>query len=216
MKRNLSAKNLLVTGLLGLALSASAQTMTTTTPNPTSTTSSGSAYGLIGEHYTGLRFGYTDVDDGPPNVMHSYGFVASRPTLPYVDAVFKYEYLRASAAGLRNRQHTAAAGGTAYLTYEGVKPFIEGNLGWVFQRADAGRKDSFMFFAAVGAEIQVKPQLVVTPFVSYEEAPRFDKHVWKYGAKATYRIAREWSGSLSVQVDEDGSVEYGFGINRHF
>src|SRR5687767_5295675 len=98
MKTNLP-KALLVSALFGLALSASAQM----TPAPTAP-SGGSTYGLLGEHYSGLRYTYTDINDGPLNVMHGYGFVANRPTSQRVDAMFKYEYSRASAFGMRTQQ----------------------------------------------------------------------------------------------------------------
>lgn len=208
-------KTLLAVALLGFAFAAHAQTPVSTTPT-TPSTAGDSAYGLLGEHYTGLRFAYTDIDEGPFTVGHTYGLVANRPTAPNLDAMFKYDYSRISGPVMKNRQHTVAAGATAYLSYVGFKPFVEGNLGWVFQKASAGRQDSFMFFVAAGAEIQLAPQLVLTPYVSYQETPHFDAQVWNYGAKATFRLAREWSVTAGVQIDEHSSVEYRFGVNRHF
>jgi hypothetical protein len=196
--------------LLGLALNAEAQG---TAMKPVSD----SAYGLVGQNYSGLTFGYTHHVDGPPSVLHSFGFLANRPTeVPNVDASFKYEYTTGSAFGVTGREHDLAIGATGYLPLAGFKPFLEGNVGWAFAKTGGVKNDSFAYLIGVGAEFQVLPRLAVTPYVNYQEAPHFHDRVWNYGAKTTYRLAQEWSTTFAVQIDDEHNVEYKLGVNRHF
>jgi hypothetical protein len=217
----ISLKPLLVSlAAVGLALSVPAQGTATTSSGmaTTSASGSGSAYGLLGQNYAGVYFGYTDIDKGPPDAARSYGFIANRPSeVPNVDALFKYEYTRMSAFGVNYREHDFAIGGVGYLPLAGVKPFIEGNLGWAFAKAGGGAKsDSFTYLIGVGAEFQLLSRLAVSPYVNYQEATHFNSHQWNYGVKATYRIAQEWSGTVAVERNDDHDMTYRFGVNRHF
>jgi hypothetical protein len=191
---------------LGLALSASGQEAPTTSTN----------YGLLGQEYTGLNFGYVHHVSGPPRVLHHYGFISNRPTSPNWDVAFKYDYITGSAWGVRTRSHEAAVNVTRYVSLEAIKPFIHGDIGWALQKIGSAKDDSYTYRLGVGAEWQLLPQLALTPSINYEDAPKFHARGWNYAAKATYRAFKEWSVSLATILDEDHNVEWQVGVNRHF
>jgi len=222
-KTNTSMKSLiLAAAFAGIALSASAQ-MATNTPAPGDlSTATGTGYGLLGADYAGAEFGYIHHIDGPPRVMHRYGFVANRPVTPLsssvnVDAMFKYNYTTGSDSGIHAWQHDAMIGSTAYLNLARIKPFVEGNVGWAWTAGNvASKNDSFAYLVGGGAEVQVAERFVITPYANFREATHFHSHGWTYGTKAAYRLTRQWSGLVGGELDENHNVEWRVGMNRHF
>lgn len=217
MKTPLIKPLLLSLAFVGVALNASAQS-TAMTDGSATTPVYGSSYGLLGQDYAGVTFGYTDLDRGPAHVVHSYGFHANRPTqVPNLDAAFKYEYSRLSAFGNRVTEHDVAIGATKFLTLAQFKPFLEGNVGWAFlKNSFGGRADSFFYLAGIGAEFQALPRLAVAPYVNYQEAPHLHARNWNYGAKATYRVTQQWSGTVVLELNDDSDLTFKIGVNRHF
>jgi hypothetical protein len=173
-------------------------------------------YGLVGHDYAGVALGYTHHTSGPPRVLHTYEFVANRPTSPNWDAEFKYAYTTGNAAGVHSRLHEALMGATRYWTFEGVKPFLLGEVGWAMQKVGSAKSDSYIYFLGVGAELQVHRQVVLTPLAGYGDAPNLHDRGWNFGAKITYRLFKEWSAGFSASVDEDRNGEYKVSVNRHF
>lgn len=213
----LSLKPLLVSFAVGVALAVTAQGAGATSSGMTTSAASGSAYGLLGQDYMGVHFGYTDVDSGPVSVAHSYGFIANRPSeVPNLDALFKYDFSRARAFGQKNEEHDFAIGAVGYVPLQGVKPFAEANVGWAFGKFAGAKSDSFTYLLGAGVEIQVIPRLVLSPYVNFQEATHYNRNQWTYGVKATYRVAQEWSTSLAVELNKDDDVTVRFGLNRHF
>ncbi len=211
---------LIILAAFGLAGAARAQTSPTQVPTPQSAMASnpsgGMNYGLIGQDYYGFDFTYIHHVDGPPRVLHRYGFVANKPFAPGFDVGLKYNWLTGSASGRSTRQQEVSVPLTAYLYNGWGRPFIEGDAGWVWQKAGGASKDSFAFLVGAGFEFQVCSTLVVTPYVNYHEASRLHDYVTNYGAKATYRFTREWSGSLGAQIDEERNLGYTAGLNWYF
>ena len=208
---------------LGLATAAQAQNQNPTqVPVPTASTSLSSSstmggdYGLIGQHYYTLDFGYIHHVDGPPSVFHRYGFAANNPIAPGWDVGLAYDWLTGSAFRQHARQQELMVPLTAYVPMAWGRPFLEANPGWVWQKAGGSTIDSFTYVLGAGFELQVRPALVVTPLITYQEAPHLHDRVWDYGVKATYRVTREWGASLGVAIDEDHNLEYTAGVNFHF
>ncbi|MEO6568028.1 MAG: hypothetical protein ABIO94_04640, partial [Opitutaceae bacterium] len=215
----ISLKPLALSLAASLALTASAQGSTPTSSGMTVTPASGSAYGLLGQSYMGVNFGYLSLDDGPPDVGHSFGFVANRPTeVTGVDASFKYNYTTMSASGLNVNLHEFAVGATGYVALAGVKPFAEANVGWGFMRGSGGySRNSFSFLLGAGVEIQVGPRVALSPYFNYQEFTRFGgSGTWNYGLKAAVRIVQQFSATAAVELDDDQNITYRFGLNRHF
>jgi hypothetical protein len=180
---------------------------------------SGSAYGLLGQNYMGVSFAYSDLDNGPPDVARTWGFIANRPTeAANIDASFKYNYTGMNAFGIEARVHEFAIGATGYVPLSKVKPFAEVNVGWGFLKSGGASTDSFSYLLGAGVEIQLAPRFVLTPHVNYHEFTRatLNSGSWTYGVKATFRIAQEFSASVGVELDDDQNTTYRFGLNRHF
>lgn len=212
MKTNSSLRTtLLALAAFAFTFEAQAQDRSITQPGLTPAN-----YGLLGQEYSGINLGYTRHVSGPPRALRSFGFISNRPTAANLDAAFKYDYTGSSALGGHNHAHRVAGSVAYYWATGSVKPFVEGDAGWLFTKGGGRKSDSFVYLVGGGVEIQVLSQLVITPFVNFQEAPHFNSRGWGYGAKATYRLAQEWSTTLSVRLDEDRNEEYRLGVNRHF
>ncbi|MGH7996496.1 MAG: hypothetical protein ACREFX_09110, partial [Opitutaceae bacterium] len=79
----------------------------------------------------------------------------------------------------------------------------------------ADHASRFDYIGSVGAELQLAPHFVLTPFAAYQEIHRYS-HDWNYGVAATYRIVRHWSVSYTPQIDEHHNVMNQIGVNYHF
>ncbi|HWA08648.1 MAG TPA: hypothetical protein VG838_04190 [Opitutaceae bacterium] len=226
MKQNINVRSklpLLIVLLLGLATAVRAQTTPAPAASPTPVTTTSDAtmdtanHGLLGEHYYSLDYGYIHHVDGPPNVLHRYGFAANNPLQPGFDVGLKYDYLNGSAFGRSAHAQEASIPLTAYLLQGWGRPFLEGDAGWLWQHGGAGgHTDSFAYLLGTGVELQLQRRIVLTPFVDYQEAPHIGNHGWNYGAKGTFRFTREWGASLAAQIDDDHNLEYTGGLNFHF
>jgi hypothetical protein len=206
--------------VLGVTLTAAAQGSAPSGSGMMASPASGSAYGLLGQNYMGVSFAYTDLDKGPPSIARTWGFIANRPSeVANLDASFKYSYTGMNAFGLEARTNEFSIGATAYLPLAVARPFVEGNVGWGFINSGNGNTaDSFSFLIGTGVEIQLAPRFVLTPYASYHEFTRLTTNsgVWNYGAKATFRIAKQFSASLAVDLDDDDNISYRLGLNHHF
>jgi len=175
--------------------------------------------GYLGETYTGVDLGYTHHVQGPPDVLHRYGFISSR-AMPEefrdVDGAFKYNYTRGSAPGLDFSQHDVAMALTGYRRLDRVTPYLEGDAGWSWAKTDGTHRNSFLYLVGAGAEIAPVPRASITPFFNYGETARFHSRVWHYGAKAGYRFERSWSASFTLQFDDPHNVEFAAGVQRRF
>ncbi len=199
---------------LGLAASAAAQDATVTTPDQA--VSPTTNYGLLGTTYAGAEFGYTHHVESAPSVLHRYGFIYNTPLPEGVDFNFNYDYTTGSAFGVKSHQQGVGLGLTGYRPQSWGKPFLQGDIGWIWQKAGKARSDSFAYTLKTGVEFQLLPALVVTPYVSYNGAKHLGVYEWNYGAKATYRFTKQWSGAFGVQLDEQHNVEYALGVNFHY
>jgi hypothetical protein len=210
---------------VGLAASASAQTSQANASAPDSYN------GLIGANYTSLSLGYLK-EDSTPDLFHDYQFLmnqAVRAAGPFgFDANFSYDYMTGGAWGYHDYRNTALIGTTAYLPESWGKPFLTADIGWALQQAGDIVADSFAYSLETGVEFQVTGRLVLTPFASYEAAPRLRQNnpsvvdipdfVFDYGAMATYRLTHDWSATLSAALDQHRSSDLGLrgGFSYHY
>jgi hypothetical protein len=94
--------------------------------------------------------------------------------------------------------------------------------GWSWQDASgvSFNDDSFTYKLGVGTEFQVAPALTVAPFVNFARATGFDANQFELGAKASYRINREWGVTARAEYisarHATDSAEYSLGVNYHF
>lgn len=197
--------------LLGFGSVASAQNSSFSPPRPVAT-----SVGLLGGNYAGAEFGYTHVVSGGPKVLRDYGFVYNTPLPEGLDFNFNYDYLTGSANGVTAKEQLALVGLTGYRALGWGKAFLQGNVGWAWDKVGAFRDNGFAYQLKTGIEFQLAPQLVLTPYVSYDDVPKVRSEVWNYGVKANYRFNREWSTSLDARMDENHNIRYAAGVNFHF
>lgn len=206
-------KFLFITGaaLLGLTAGASAQNSSVAVPRPV-----GTNVGLLGGSYAGVEYGYTHQVDGGPKVLRDYGFVYNTPLPEGLDFNFNYDYLTGSAKGVTAKRQLAVVGLTGYRALGWGKAFLQGNVGWAWDKVGRSRNNGFAYSLKTGVEFQLAPQLVITPFVSYDDAPKVHSQEWNYGVQGNYRFNKEWSGSLGAKMDDDHNIRYAAGVNFHF
>lgn len=197
--------------LLGLAATASAQSSSFSPPRPI-----GTSVGLLGANYTGAEFGYTHQVNGGPKVLRDYGFVYNTPLPEGLDFNFNYDYLTGSANGATAKKQLALVGLTGYRSLGWGKAFLQGNVGWAGDKTGSVRNSGFAYSLKTGVEFQLAPKFVLTPYVSYEDAPKVHAQEWNYGVQGNYRFTKEWSASLGAKMDEHHDIRYAAGVNYHF
>jgi hypothetical protein len=197
--------------LLGFAAVASAQNNSVAVPRP-----AGTNVGLLGGNYAGVEYGYTHQVDGGPKVLRDYGFVYNTPLPEGLDFNFNYDYLTGSANGVTAKEQLAVVGLTGYRSLGWGKAFLQGNVGWAWDKAANFRDSGFAYSLKTGIEFQLAPQLVLTPYVSYDDVPKVRSQEWNYGLQANYRLNKEWSTSLGAKMDDSHNIRYAAGVNFHF
>lgn len=175
--------------------------------------------GLLGRTYSGLEFGYTHHVEGPPGSLRRFGFVSSRPIVEEaqnVDAAFRYNYTRGSLAGGTWSRHDGAMSFTGYLPPAEARPFVRGDVGWVWSQGAGNSENAFQFLVGGGIEIVMTPRMALTPFIHYQDAPDLDERAVWFGAQTSYRFDRVWSGTFTLQIDNEHNIEYALGMMRRF
>ena len=228
-------KTLILAAVLALGTSGTvlAQTATTASAPAATTTTTGNgpadpAYGMLGSRYVGIDYSYLRFDEArAPQSGHEFGVDYNQPIQPGLDFTASVSDASTGYFGTRPRTDQLLAGLTAYQPVNSwIKPFISGDAGVAFVRdaelfstsgvlTNHNRSDDFDYVLAAGAEFQLLPALVATPFVSYQEIHTVS-HEWDYGVKASYRIARAWSVSLTPSIDQYHNLGYQAGVNFHF
>ncbi len=213
---------------LGLALTASAQSVQSTPPDAPESAPNG---GLLGNNYTDFSFGYLK-QTAMPGVLHAYDLVVNQTVAKEgvfgFDGNLSYEYLTGGALGYHDYRNTLMLGATAFAAESWGKLFLTGDAGWANQQTSDITANSLAYAFTAGVEVPVARRLTLTPFIEYQGEPHLQDHdtatanlpnyLWDYGVKATYAITREWSASLTAQLDQRSSSDLGFkaGFNYRF
>jgi opacity protein-like surface antigen len=234
MKSHALFQSLLIAATLALGVSGSALAQTATDPAAPAATSgnsssgTGPGVGLLGSRYVGLDFGYLRFDQAAgPTSGHEFGASYNQPLTAGLDFTAALSDTASGAFGTHPRTDQALVGLTAYQKInDWFKPFLAGQAGVAFNRdaeldsssgilTDHNTRDDFDYGLSAGAEFQVLPAMVVTPFVAYQDI-HFFTHDWDYGAKVTYRLTRRWSVSATPEIDQHHNLAYLGGVNFHF
>ncbi|MBI2518115.1 MAG: porin family protein [Opitutae bacterium] len=174
--------------------------------------------GLLGQSYVNLGYSFVDLQ-GTGIDAQGVNFELNQNVREGVDTLLSYNYLRSdSFAGGRIKQNTLVAGGRFYTSFRGFKPYAEAGLGWTWLRAPLGfSDDSFTYFAGVGAEFQVTPDVTVTPFIRYIDATTDSvDHEWNYGVRANWWATEKIGLTAAVIRDNSRNMEYNIGVNYRF
>ena len=237
MKHPFLTKSLLIAATLALGFNARVFAQSATATAAPAAAPSSQSYdntpgvGLLGSRYVGVDYGYLRFDQaGGPQSGHEFGATYNQPIMPGLDFTADVTDTSTGYFSTHPRETQALAGLTAYQAVNSwLKPFISGQAGVSFTRdaqlfSDSGTltrgtggfdHDNFDYVLAAGAEFQVLPAFVLTPTVSYQEVHRF-YHDWDYGVKATYRLTRHWSVSVTPEIDQHKNLAYLGGVNFHF
>ena len=203
---------------LGVAASAfAADEPAVVSSSPTTVASTGSR-GVLGHDLAALGFSYVDIDGSSVDAT-AFNLTLNQGLRTGVDTLFEYNYLRSENTGIgRISEQKVNFGGRAYTNYHGFKPFVDGGLGWVWQKAPLGLSDnSFLEFGSVGAEFQATPDLTITPAVRYWYATKNSvDDTWEFSVKANYWVTEKLAVTGKLGMDDDQNMEYGVGLNFRF
>jgi len=219
MNKHPSLKSLLLAAAFAAGLTAPAFAAGDPVVSSTPTTNvSSNTHGVLGQNLANLGFSYVDIHNSSVNAM-AYNLTLNQGIQTGIDTLFEYNYLRSEDTGVgRVSEHKVNFGGRAYTNYQGFKPFVDGGIGWVWEKAPLGLSDnSFLLFASVGAEFQATPDLTITPAVRYWYATRNSiGDVWEFSVKANYWLTEKLALTAKISRDDDQTMEYGLGINFRF
>src|SRR5688500_1934456 len=184
---------------LALGLLAAAACHAQSTPVPTGN------FGLLGTRYTELSVGLQDIkhvsDHG-----YSVGASANSPLIPGVldgGASYSYSWIRGPFKG-----HANTVGGytTAYIPFNGVKPFAGAGLGYQWSSFSFGANDDEAIWGlTAGVEIPAGPGLTFTPRVNYSddfEGRRNSTEVWTFQVEGNYWFNANNAAFASVGKSE--------------
>ena len=208
---------LLAVAVLGLAATAPAQSTGVTAP----ASAPGTGTGLLGQTYTSLGYGYTDLAGTSVN-QQNLRFEYNQPLNSGFDLKLGYTGAHTSlfAGTNRDSQQSFDANAIAFIPETNWgRPYFSAGAGWLWTK-DAGVHDnSFLYHLETGVEYQVTTELSLTPWVAYVDAPSLTLPVnnrWNYGVKANYWLTHSWGLSAGLGRDNKTDMTYSAGVNFRF
>jgi len=208
---------LLAAAALSLAATAPAQSTGAAPPAPAS--GPGTGTGLLGQTYTSLGYGYTDLAGTAVN-QQSLRFEYNQPLNTGFDLKLGYTGARTSlfAGTARNSQQAFDANAVAFIPETNWgRPYFSVGAGWIWTKTAGARDNSFLYRLETGVEYQVTSALALTPWVAYVDAPSIPvNNRWNYGVKANYWLTHSWGLSAGLGRDNKTDMTYSAGVNFRF
>jgi hypothetical protein len=205
---NLTKKSILALGLVVAGVSF-AQTDTTSTK----------PVGLLGQSYSEVHFGVTDIPNYSKN-QYGLGVAANVPVSPYLDLGAGYDYGWVRGAGHFNG---ITGGATAYTAFNGVKPFLAGAVGYQWSSFTGGHDDQGVWGVSAGVEIPVSV-VTITPRISYADdfhGSNRSSQQTTYGVEGNYWVTKTAAvfadvGYSDIRHDSDNAWTYTVGARFKF
>ena len=210
---------LLAVAALGLAATAPAQSTGAGAPAPAAAPGTGT--GLLGQTYSGLSYGYTDLAGTSLN-QQSLRFEYNQPLNTGFDLKLGYTGAHTSlfAGTNRDSQQSFDANAIAFIPETNWgRPYLSVGAGWLWTKDAGVRDNSFLYRFETGVEYQVTSELAVTPWVAYVDAPSLTGPVrnrWNYGVKANYWLTHSWGLEAGLGRDNKTDMTYSAGVNFRF
>lgn len=218
MNQKSNLKNLLLAAaVLSLAATAPAQSTGASTPAPAPAPGTG----LLGQTYTSLGYGYTDLTGTTVN-QQNLRFEYNQPLNTGFDLKLGYTGARTSefAGAQRNSQQSFDASAIAFVPETNWgRPYFLAGAGWLWAKDAGMRGNSFLYHLETGVEYQVTTAFSVTPWVAYVDAPSLTIPVnnrWNYGIKTNYWLTHSWGVGVDLARDNKRDMTYGAGVNFRF
>jgi hypothetical protein len=178
---------------------------------PASTTTE--SVGLIGKQWINSEFSYYAISHSHKDV---YGLASTynAPVTAGLDAHASYQY-DWTAGTPRNHLTQANVGFTAYLDQGVYKPFVTGNLGYIWPQSE----DRFVWDGAVGIELALCSKAFAVASVGYSDD--FRRHNGDQGSfegkvGAGYWVTKTVAVTATVSQQEEGSHGFTVGAAWRF
>jgi hypothetical protein len=200
-----------ITLALGLAVAGAsfAQTSATTTA------------GVLGQQFTELSFGSSDIRHISPN-FYDLSLSGNVPVSPHLDLGGSYAY---GWIGGAYRGHANQVNGTAtfYTNYSTVKPFVSLGLGYQWASFQGGSDDFGLWGGAVGVEIPAGA-FTFTPRIAYVDdfkGSSQSSQQTSYDVEGNYWVSRTTAvfasvGFTDVNKTSTDSWDYRVGLRLKF
>ena len=219
MKQTTTSKKFILAAAisLGLVSAAIAQSANVAVPNPAEADTA-VVSGQLGTRYTEVAYKFINLK-GPDNA-HGFALNYNQPLSAGFDFTASYDWGKADLGAFDAKVQDLEVGVKAFSNYSFAKPYVLAAVGWEWQKVATFRDDSFTYKVGVGAEFEVAPAFVITPFVNFVRATEFNASEFEIGAKATYRFNESWSAMVrgqyeSVRHDAD-TTEWAAGVIYRF
>jgi len=179
---------------------------------PAASTSTESA-GLIGKRWITSEFSYYAISHSHKDV---YGLASTynAPVTAGLDAHASYDYVW-TAGTPRNHITQANLGFTAYLDQGVFKPFVTGNLGYIWPQSE----DRFVWDTAVGVEYALCSKAFAVASVGYSDDFRHnngDQGTFAGKLGLGYWVTKDIALTASVTQEEAGSHGFTVGAAWRF
>src|SRR4051812_17166425 len=202
---NLTKKMILVLSALVATGASYAQT----------TTSEAAPVGLLGQSYSEVHFGASDIKNCSKN-QYGLGVAANVPVTPYLDLGAGYDYGWVSGVGHFNG---VTGGATVYKAFNGVKPFAGAALGYQWTRWGGvnGKDNQTVWGLAAGVEIPAGA-VTITPRIVFAddfESPRNSSQQTTYEVEANYWATKTVGVFASVgytEVNHSNNDAWNYGV----
>jgi len=209
---NLTRKILLALGLAAAAGASFAQTSASITPA-----------GVLGQQYSELSFGLSDIRHISPN-LYSTTLTGNLPIAKFADASASYTYDWIKGAALKGHANTLATGARLFTALAGVKPFVGLGLGWQWSSLPGTRDNYAVWNASVGTEIGAGENFAVTPRIVYHDDMQRGSRSsqdWTYEVEGNYRLSGATALFASVGFTDErhsslDSWNYRAGVRMKF
>lgn len=199
----------IIAALFALAAAAGLHAQQTQAPAATTTESAG----LLGKRWVTTEFNYYAINHSHKDV-YGLGTTFNSPVTTGLDAHASYEYTW-TAGTPRNHLTQADVGFTAYLDRGVFRPFVTGNLGYIWPQSD----DRFVWDGAVGVEYALCSKAFATAAIGYSDD--FRRNNGDEGSFAGrlglgYWVTRDIAVTASVTQEEQGSRGFTVGAAWRF
>ncbi len=195
-----ATKTLALTLLVGLASSLSGQ-------------------GFLGESYGEASLGYAKLKEGNfrPDGW-GLGAAVNFPALDVAQGVgidFRLDagYVRLSEGGASARALGAGLTVPFFIeTGPGIRPFLAPNGGVVRARSGGVRDTSGFIGLTGGVELEVSPEIYVTPTIDYNYDTDDSVKTWSYGIEGAYNFAPQYALFLGYEYSDVRRAGSGYTI----
>jgi len=169
---------------------------------PAAETTAPGGYGLIGANYADLSYDYFSIRGGPPSAAHGFTVDGSERIGDNFATTLDYDWRRAHSDLGTFTRNRVFGGAQAFAVTNWGKPFVEGDIGWEWNRTYGVDRSSLALRAATGLEVKITSEFAMAPYVAWERATGYNASQFDYGMRANLRLTRAWGVTAKAEYQD--------------